>query len=187
MSQNELLDKIKKDIPKTGFVTEMLVTAMLRSAGWSAADHAYYMDRDENKGREIDVVAVKQTEAKTEKRKITLTLALAIEIKKVTSKPWIVFTSPKAATENVHELFATTLVRLNIQEIWFHDLYNNHAIANELPFGRVSYQAFQNKKRRLETLRKMKVIVFKLLGSVSIVFKASDQLTTSFGKESKLP
>ena len=59
MSNSELLDKIKKDIPQTGFVTEMLVTAMLKAAGWNAADHTYYLDKDEKKGHEIDVVAFK--------------------------------------------------------------------------------------------------------------------------------
>jgi hypothetical protein len=39
MPDNELLDKVKKDIPQTGFVTEMLVTAMLKAGGWIAADN----------------------------------------------------------------------------------------------------------------------------------------------------
>jgi hypothetical protein len=109
---DKLLDKLKEDIPKTGFVTEMLVTAMLREGGWIAADHTYYMDRDENKGREIDVVAIKTNDVENEKRKITLTLALAVEIKKVTSKPWVIFTLPKAVGENIHDLFGSSLTHV---------------------------------------------------------------------------
>jgi hypothetical protein len=41
--QRKLLDKIKEDIPKTGFVTEMVATAMLKDGGWVAVDHTYYM------------------------------------------------------------------------------------------------------------------------------------------------
>src|SRR5215208_6543520 len=107
----------------------MLVAAAFKAAGWGAADHTYYMDRDENKGREIDLVAFRRVEKQSEARKIALTLALSVEVKKVTSKPWVVFTSPRLDNDRIHELFSTSLVRLNIQEIWFHELYGNHRLA----------------------------------------------------------
>jgi hypothetical protein len=71
MPEDDLLKKVKDDIPKTGFVTEMLVTGAFRTAGWIAVDHTYYMDRDENKGREIDIVVVKNVEKESKSRKLT--------------------------------------------------------------------------------------------------------------------
>lgn len=176
MTDNELLDKVRKDIPQTGFVTEMLVTAMFRAGGWIAVDHTYYVDKDENKGREIDVVAVKAVDVESEKRKISLTLALAVEIKKVSSKPWVVFTSSRAATENIHDFFATLLVRLNNQEIWFHELYNNHPIKDSAALGRVAYQAFQNKKPPTSDTAKDEGYSLQTFGAFVSCFKASDQL-----------
>jgi hypothetical protein len=187
VDEDELLNKIKQDIPKTGFVTEMLVTAVFKVAGWGAVDHAYYMDRDENKGREIDIVAVRMIEKESETRKIALTLALSIEVKKVASKPWVVFTSPRLDNENIHDLFATSLIRLNIQEIWFHELYGNHRITNSGVLGRVAYQAFQNKKPPTGDSSKDEGYSLQTFGALVSCFKASDQLTALIRQGEQAP
>ena len=53
-------DEIKslhRDISKTGYVSEMVVARVFGAAGWQVYDHLYYLDKEENKGREIDMIA----------------------------------------------------------------------------------------------------------------------------------
>lgn len=137
----DYVDRIKADILKTGYVTEMIVTAILNKAGWTAADHTYYLDKDENKGREIDAVSIRHAVAEDEKKRVTVTLALATEIKRSADKPWVVFTTPSKG-EVSPSLFSTVLARLNPEEIWFHELYANHHQRSFPRLGRIAYQTF---------------------------------------------
>ncbi len=106
-------------------------------------DHSYFLDRDENKGREIDLLAIYHHTESSPKKAVTVRLGLSVEVKKATSKPWIVFTSPLTQYDEIETLFETSLVRLHIQEIWFKHLYANHPVRSSQRFGRVSYQAYQ--------------------------------------------
>ena len=110
---------INEDILKTGFVSEMVVTAMLRNSGWVTFDHSYYVDKDENKGREIDAIAIKFAEAQGAKRKAGVRLVLSVEIKKSFHKPLVIFTAPRAQTEHLDGFFDTNLIHMSNQEIWF--------------------------------------------------------------------
>ncbi len=85
---------LRADIVKTGYVTEMIATGIFDKAGWQNFDHSYFLDRDENKGREIDLLAIYYHTESNAKKSLTVGLGLSVEIKKATSKPWIVFTSP---------------------------------------------------------------------------------------------
>lgn len=92
MSDAEI-GNLHKDITKTGYVTEMIVTGLFAKAGWRTFDHSYFLDRDENKGREIDLLAIYYHTESSPKKALTVGLGLSVEVKKATSKPWIVFTS----------------------------------------------------------------------------------------------
>lgn len=172
--KKDLIDSVREDIPKTGFVSEMLVTAVLAKAGWTALDHAFYMDKDESKGREIDTVAIKAAEAATDRKKVVVTLALAVEVKKAESKPWVLFTSPFTDRDNVETLFDTSLLRMNLQEIWFRDLYSNHPVTKCGRFGRIAYQAFRNKKA--ENVAKDEGYSNDTFAALASCFKASKEL-----------
>lgn len=172
---DDLLSSIRQNLTKTGFVTEMLVAAILRDAGWAVVDHAYYIDKDENKGREIDIVAVRTNDAETETKKLTVTLALSVEIKKVSNKPWVVFVSPKGSMDQLPDLFATSLVRMHIQEIWFQELYADHPISAMPCVGRVAYQALTEK--RPGSGAKDEGYGLQTFAALVSCFKASDPLT----------
>jgi len=78
---------LRADIVKTGYVTEMIATGIFDKAGWRTYDHSYFLDRDENKGREIDLLAIYLHTESNPKKSLTVGLGLSVEIKKATSKP----------------------------------------------------------------------------------------------------
>lgn len=86
----ELKEKIKKDIEKTGFITELKVVSALIKRGWSTQHGTTYEDKDENRNREIDVVASKVTYVRD--LDLRITISLVVEIKK-SERPWIIFTT----------------------------------------------------------------------------------------------
>ncbi|MDP4265133.1 MAG: hypothetical protein Q8941_21575 [Bacteroidota bacterium] len=91
-----LKEKILKDIEKTGFVTELKTVSMLIKNEWSAEHGTTYEDKDENRNREIDIVASKVKYVN--ELGFRLIFYLVIEVKK-TDRPWIVFTTrPDFAT-----------------------------------------------------------------------------------------
>jgi len=87
---DDLIKKIKEDIKKTGFVSELNTISKLLKMGWDAEHSLIYEDKDEKKSREIDIIG--SNLYKNEKINFDLDIVLIIEVKK-TSKPWIIFTS----------------------------------------------------------------------------------------------
>jgi hypothetical protein len=138
------IESLRKDIAKTGYVAEMIATGIFSKADWQVFDHLYFIDKEENKGREIDLFAVYNHKESTAKKSLTIRVGLSVEVKKAANKPWVVFTSPlNAPLETVENLFDTSLIRLHGQEIWFKGLYENHPVTRCQRFGRVSYQSFR--------------------------------------------
>lgn len=88
-----LPEKILELAQKVGFETELRVADQLRSAGWSQAQNVYYIDKDEAKGRELDIRAHRGFASKEEDPKVTCRIFLCIEVKR-TLEPFIFFTSP---------------------------------------------------------------------------------------------
>lgn len=92
-SIQDIEKKIREDIEKTGFVSELKVVSTLLENKWHP-EHSYtYEDKDENISREIDVITYKPITDKN----CTVGINLIIEIKKSES-PWVVFTTQKKAT-----------------------------------------------------------------------------------------
>lgn len=87
----ELHEKIIADLEKSGFSTELRARQALIKSGWSTTTGYGYLDKDENKSREIDIIATK-SETRTSRGKIYLHCEFHIcaEVKK-SEKPWVVF------------------------------------------------------------------------------------------------
>jgi hypothetical protein len=144
MSDDALTKSLRSDIAKTGYISEMVAAGIFGRAGWQVYDHLYFLDKEENKGREIDLSAIYAHTESNLKKSLTVKVGLSVEVKKAASKPWVVFTSPlNVPLETIENLFDTSLIRLHIQEIWFKSLYENHPITEYQRFGRVSYQSFR--------------------------------------------
>jgi hypothetical protein len=141
-ADDDIVARLKTDVAKTGYASEIMVAAKFAEAGWTPVDHVYYMDRDENKGREIDLVAFRQKHVETARKKIYFGVGLAVEVKRAMSKPWVIFSTERTSRDNPGELFDTVFARMHIQEIWFNDLFNTHPAIARPRFGRASYQAF---------------------------------------------
>jgi hypothetical protein len=91
INEKSLLDFIAK----TGFPLELAVREIFAAPGrhWTVSSNVYYIDRDERKGRELDIIATYSELLPSEPRRVgQLRLVLILECKKSDS-PWIVFTS----------------------------------------------------------------------------------------------
>ncbi|WP_230432502.1 hypothetical protein [Plesiomonas shigelloides] len=87
----ELEQKIIKDLEKSGFSTELKVRRSLINAGWSVNAGYGYFDKDEDKSREIDIVATNVENLRHGgKTYMHSEFHICGEIKK-SEKPWVVF------------------------------------------------------------------------------------------------
>ena len=99
-------EKFKKEISnyikeKTGYLEELKVGNIFSEAGWGVRHSNYYLDRDEEKGREIDICASKTITFKDNLGKdIYLGLNLVCEVKKSIKKPWVIFSTNKSNYDN---------------------------------------------------------------------------------------
>lgn len=92
------LEKIVEAAGKAGFATELRAAAILENADWRPRQSVYFIDKDEGKGRELDIRAYKIFPSVNEKPEVTCMLTLCIEIKK-TADPFIFYTSKKGEIE----------------------------------------------------------------------------------------
>ena len=93
------ISKIKAAIQKTGFPAELTICAKLLSLGIKPYQSQYYIDKDENKAREIDIVAGCGWNFTLGATTLYLIRALVIEVKKST-RPWVIFTSARSNTDH---------------------------------------------------------------------------------------
>jgi hypothetical protein len=146
------IESLRDHIARTGYVTEMIATGVFSKTGWQVFDHLYFLDKEKNKGREIDLFALYNHRESNLKKSLTVKVGLPVEVKKVSSKPWVVFTSPlHDPVEAIENLFETSLIRLHIEEIWFKRLYETHPVTQCQRFGRVSYQSFRPQPDKANT------------------------------------
>jgi hypothetical protein len=86
---SDLIDKIKNNIKQSGFLTELKVAQILKSKTWKLSFNQSYQDFDENKSREIDIVAYKvYNDLDIE---FQMVINLYIEVKREIDHPWVVF------------------------------------------------------------------------------------------------
>jgi hypothetical protein len=91
----QLKEKLLKDLKETGFPLEMEISKHLQTENWSVTNGSYYIDKDENKGREIDIIARVHRSAEVYKElSLEVVFSLIMEIKKSEQHPWVFFTSP---------------------------------------------------------------------------------------------
>lgn len=99
-------EKFKKNIlnyikEKTGYLEELKVGNIFSEAGWGVRHSNYYLDRDEEKGREIDICASKNSIFKDSLGKdIYIGLNLACEVKKSIKKHWVIFSTKKSSSDS---------------------------------------------------------------------------------------
>lgn len=94
--ENSLLNKIKQDLEKTGLGSELKAIKIFEKFDFMTLSGHNYLDKDENKLREIDIVSVRNMTTKFRDVKfdyyIFNSLVIVAEVKK-SEKPWVVFKS----------------------------------------------------------------------------------------------
>jgi len=83
------LEKISRALAKTGHIFEHQIGVLFEEKGWMIIPNKFYLDRDDNKGREIDLVAYKISEVRDQTAYITV---VVIEAKQSTKNKWVFFT-----------------------------------------------------------------------------------------------
>jgi hypothetical protein len=92
-----LRDKLLSDVKKTGYPIELQVGDIFSRNGWHVQHNRYYLDKEEQKGKEIDVSAY----VKTHNEGIHVGLHLICEVKKSSDKPWVIFSTKKQFVEGL--------------------------------------------------------------------------------------
>src|SRR5256885_4276326 len=91
---DDLSLKILKEIETTGYPAELRASAVFASQKWNTSENAYFIDQDENKGREIDLRAYKQARPSHSSAHVTVWSMLSAEVKK-SDAPWVVVSSSR--------------------------------------------------------------------------------------------
>ena len=86
---------VRRWLKEQGYPLEMRVADALRRAGFRVRQSAYFSDPDENKPRELDVVASYVWDAAA----ISWELVVLVECKSA-AEPWVLFTAPSEAGAN---------------------------------------------------------------------------------------
>ncbi len=87
----ELREKLIKDLEKSGFGSEMRALKIFQDFNWRTQSNTWYFDRDEQKTREIDISAYRSISYSLNgKACLGIIFQIFAEVKK-TEKPWIVF------------------------------------------------------------------------------------------------
>lgn len=122
MMNEEKINRILADIKKTGFVSELNAASIFLKNNWKVSHNSSYLDKDQEKSREIDLTAQKfDFEPKFRFRQ---EFYIAVEIKS-SERPWVVFASSKTddsiSSKDWENLFAAENLliwrHLNTEEI----------------------------------------------------------------------
>lgn len=95
MTNNET-EFLKQEIAKSGYPLESYVTSVISSRkNWILYFNPYFWDKDENKGREIDVKAAYSSDELYRKgSSVFMSLSLVIECKRIRGNAWVFFKNP---------------------------------------------------------------------------------------------
>jgi len=136
---------IAGEIEKTGYPLELRTAAKLERADGYVAHNLYYVDRDESKGREIDLrwLANIRRGPKEGDAAIWVRYCLSIECKKA-SKPWVCLTSPHAPyDQELDSVLYKGLPRLTLTQEQLLDASRCHPLFNANRVGRSYFEAFK--------------------------------------------
>lgn len=91
--EDELLNKIRKDLEKSGLDSELKASRIFEENGWRLFSASYYFDKDDRKTREIDIranITKNLTTKDSDDALILNDISIDAEVKK-SEKPWIIF------------------------------------------------------------------------------------------------
>lgn len=104
-SNKDLKSFIESQIEKTGFPTELEVMERVSSRGWDYVPSSIYCDYDENKWREIDVIAFNCLKDMKREASYRLCADLVLDCKKSSDYAWVFVAPPKNKEDGWRRLF----------------------------------------------------------------------------------
>jgi hypothetical protein len=141
---NDLLERVTAEIHKTGFPLELRVASFLRGVDYHVATNTYFVDKDEEKGREVDIRALKNQFLGG---RAAVRHCLLIECKKSASRPWVFFTSE---AESYDQTLSAVICKGVNTEQWIRDfdeateLQERHPWFRETERGRSFFEPFSS-------------------------------------------
>src|SRR6266487_4258409 len=113
LKKRDFETNLLEDINKTGFPLELRVSHELLTRGYYVENNVYYIDKDEQKGREIEISALKNSQSgPRQKPPEWVRNRLLIECKKAQpEKPRVIFTSPVTAFDSYFKTILQTGVK----------------------------------------------------------------------------
>lgn len=96
-ASDNLKTRLLRQLEETGYPVELKVGNILSSHGWNVEHNRYYIDEDEQKGREIDIWA--HTNAYSTEHKVAVWLGLICEVKQSRRHPWVVLSTRRIPIE----------------------------------------------------------------------------------------
>ena len=149
MHQN-IEKQIANEIEKTGFPLELRISSLLKNQGFEVNHSVYYIDKDEGKGREIDIVASRHRHRLKKDARWFVIHNLTIECKK-SEKPWVIFSSLAGGDDDqnlfmVDSPYGMELEAWNDESDWdvFDDIEKIHPMLKCKRQGRNYFVPFAN-------------------------------------------
>lgn len=136
MDDSGKLNRIKKDILKSGMPLEVEISSILRQSGWLVIQQAAYVDGDTEEVRAIDIVAMRTKDEKT--------LALVVECKKSEKEIWTFHTLPKSSDEYLMSIsLVGSLMKLHESKLSIDMLAKAHFVNMDTKVGTSNYVPFK--------------------------------------------
>lgn len=159
---NSELDFIRNEILKSGFPLEFHISSILNASGWQVYPNSFFLDKDEMKGRELDIKAQSnESEIETSLGYVNIQIILLIECKKIPGNAWIFFKAPSDAfaPQLSYSMFDFLIHRTD-DFSYARSSYGNIRVDHEIPthFDKL-FDEFMTSKRRFGFTNYKEIIV----------------------------
>jgi hypothetical protein len=138
-----LEQKIREDIEKTGYPTEIVSASIMQGRGWEVTHNPSYWDEDERKSREFDILAFRDIES----RNIHLGINLIFACKK-SEKPWVFFMTKENRSDSYLIDVLKANNRIDSIEAFYQKLSSSsHHYLNKQFLARTFYEPSKKQER----------------------------------------
>jgi len=182
------LNFIKNKILESGFPLEFYVSSVLSTSGWRVYPNSYFLDKDEMKGRELDIKAESdEIEIETSQGYVGIKIFLLIECKKIPGNAWIFFKVPSSsfAPQLSYSMFDFLFQRtddISYTSSSYGDIRANHEMPTHFDnfFVSESHLAFTNYTEIIVNEKESNKRTDNLWSSIITLVKAISQTQQDF-------
>ncbi|WP_138752789.1 hypothetical protein [Paenibacillus sinopodophylli] len=143
-TDEDLIERVKKEINKTGFPLEIRIGNLLINRDYYVTHSKFYVDEEEGKSREIDIRAIKNYTFLDEDKKVFVRNSIHIECKKSDNKPWVFMSSDKTGSDpGLDDIFVFSRKRSVIPLSIIDKLQGVHPFSKKSNVARGYFEAFK--------------------------------------------